>query len=79
MVQIFQGDQKALDTSQEENDVVRAQEILQNTFFTNVCALVAEAAWHSRAVLNPVGLYQDLAVRKALISKRGGKTVVTGS
>jgi L-rhamnose isomerase / sugar isomerase len=71
-------DRKALEIAQEENDVVKAQEILQNAFRTDVRALVAEARLRSGAALNPVGLYRDLAVRKALIGERGLKTVATG-
>ena len=71
-------DRKALEIAQEENDVVKAQEILQNAFRTDVRALVAEARLRSGAALNPVGLYRDLAVRKALIAERGLKTVATG-
>ena len=71
-------DRKALEIAQDENDVVRAQEILQNAFRTDVRALVAEARLRSGAALNPVGLYRDLAVRKGLITERGFKTVATG-
>ena len=71
-------DRKSLEIAQEENDVVKAQEILQNAFRTDVRALVAEARLRSGAALNPVGLYRDLAVRKTLIAKRGLKTVATG-
>ena len=71
-------DRKALEIAQEENDVVKAQEILQNAFRTDVRALVAEARLRSGAALNPVGLYRELAVRKGLIAERGLKTVATG-
>ena len=71
-------DRKALEIAQEENDVIRAQEILQNAFRTDVRALVAEARLRSGAALNPVGLYRDLAVRQGLIAERGLKTVATG-
>ncbi|MDI6033845.1 sugar isomerase [Flavobacterium sp. LB2P84] len=71
-------DRKALEIAQNENDVVRAQEILQNAFRTDVRALVAEARLRSGAALNPVGLYRDLAIRKGLITERGLKTVATG-
>ena len=71
-------DRKSLEIAQEENDVIRAQEILQNAFRTDVRALVAEARLRSGASLNPVGLYRDLAVRKALINERGFKTLATG-
>ena len=71
-------DRKALEIAQNENDVVTAQEILQNAFRTDVRALVAEARLRSGAALNPVGLYRDLAVRKGLITERGFKTIATG-
>ena len=71
-------DRKALEIAQEENDVVTAQEILQNAFRTDVRALVAEARLRSGAALNPVGLYRDLGVRNALIAERGFKAIATG-
>ncbi|KIQ16913.1 sugar isomerase [Flavobacterium sp. MEB061] len=71
-------DRKALEIAQEENDVVKAQEILQNAFRTDVRALVAEARLRSGAALNPVELYRSLAVRKNLIGERGLKTMATG-
>jgi L-rhamnose isomerase/sugar isomerase len=71
-------DRKALEIAQNENDVVTAQEILQNAFRTDVRALVAEARLRSGAALNPVKLYRDLAVRNGLITERGFKTVATG-
>ena len=71
-------DRKALEIAQEENDVVKAQEILQNAFRTDVRALVAEARLRSGAALNPVELYRNLAVRKNLIGERGLKTIATG-
>jgi L-rhamnose isomerase/sugar isomerase len=71
-------DRKALEIAQEENDVVKAQEILQNAFRTDVRALVAEARLRSGAALNPVELYRSLSVRKNLIGERGLKTIATG-
>ncbi|MFH6993835.1 TIM barrel protein [Flavobacterium sp. FlaQc-48] len=71
-------DRKALEIAQEENDVVKAQEILQNAFRTDVRALVAEARLRSGAALNPVELYRSLAVRKNLVGERGLKTMATG-
>jgi L-rhamnose isomerase/sugar isomerase len=71
-------DRKALEIAQEENDVVKAQEILQNAYRTDVRALVAEARLRSGSALNPVGLYRDIAVRSNLISERGLKTMATG-
>ncbi|MBF4494804.1 sugar isomerase [Flavobacterium sp. MR2016-29] len=71
-------DRKALEIAQQENDVVKAQEILQNAFRTDVRALVAEARLRSGAALNPVDLYRSLAVRNNLIGERGLKTMATG-
>lgn len=69
---------KALTEAQESNDVVRAQELLQNAFRTDVRALVAEARLRAGAALNPVQLFRSLAVRQQLIRERGLKTVATG-
>jgi len=71
-------DRKALEIAQEENDVVKAQEILQNAFRTDVRALVAEARLRAGAALNPVALYRSLDVRGNLIGERGLKTMATG-
>lgn len=71
-------DRKALVQAQEENDVVKAQEILQNAFRTDVRALVAEARLRSGAALNPVALYRSIQVRQNLIEERGLKTMATG-
>ncbi|WP_264537974.1 TIM barrel protein [Flavobacterium sp. N1736] len=71
-------DRKSLEIAQDENDVVKAQEILQNAFRTDVRALVAEARLRSGAALNPVELYRSLAVRNNLIGERGLKTMATG-
>ncbi|OXA99221.1 TIM barrel protein [Flavobacterium pectinovorum] len=71
-------DRKALEIAQDENDVAKAQEILQNAFRTDVRALVAEARLRSGAALNPVELYRSLAVRQNLIGERGLKTMATG-
>ncbi|WP_256014157.1 TIM barrel protein [Desertivirga xinjiangensis] len=71
-------DRKALEEARDANDVVKAQEILQNAFRTDVRALVAEARLRGGAALNPVQLFRDLKVREQLISERGLKTVATG-
>jgi L-rhamnose isomerase / sugar isomerase len=71
-------DRKALTEAQMSNDVVTAQEILQATFRTDVRALVAEARLRAGAALNPIGLFRDINVRKALIGERGSKTLATG-
>jgi L-rhamnose isomerase/sugar isomerase len=71
-------DTKALEAAREENDVVRAQEILQQAFRTDVRPLVAEARLRAGAVLQPLQAYRSLKVRESLVRERGLKTVATG-
>lgn len=71
-------DRKSLIEAQAVNDVVKAQEILQNAFRTDVRALVAEARLRAGGALNPLSLYRGLKVRENLIAERGLKTVATG-
>ncbi|NTE00024.1 sugar isomerase [Agrobacterium tumefaciens] len=70
-------DRSALNAAQDNNDVVKAQEILQNTFRSDLRPLVAEARLRVGAALSPIGLYRDLAVRSNLVNHRGN-TVATG-
>ncbi len=71
-------DRKKLNEAQDSNDVVTAQEVLQDTFRTDVRSIVAEARLRSGAALNPVQLFRDIKVREQLIKERGTKTVATG-
>ena len=71
-------DRKQLTGYQNNNDVVIAQEILQNAFRTDVRPLVAEARLRSGAALNPLDVYRKEKVRERLIQKRGLKSVTTG-
>jgi L-rhamnose isomerase/sugar isomerase len=71
-------DRTALVQAQQENDVVRCQEILQQAFRTDVRPLVAEARLRAGAALSPLTLYRDSEVRKELIRNRGNKTIATG-
>ncbi|PVD49933.1 sugar isomerase [Terrimonas sp.] len=71
-------DRKALKEAQQNNDVVAAQEILQNTFRTDLRSLVAEARLRAGGVLDPVGFFRNEKVRAKLIKNRGAKTVATG-
>lgn len=71
-------DRAALEVARNENDVVKAQEILQNAFRTDVRALVAEASLSAGGALNPLELFRDLKVRENLIAERGTSTVATG-
>ena len=71
-------DKTALENARENNDVVAAQEILQNAFRTDVRALVAEARLRAGGALNPLGLFRNLKIRESLIAERGLSTVATG-
>lgn len=71
-------DEKALKAAQLSNDVVKAQEILQQAYRTDVRPLVAEARLRAGGALNPLALYRSLDVRGGLVKERGEKTVATG-
>lgn len=71
-------DRKKLNAAQESNDVVAAQEILQNTFRTDLRPFIAEARRRSGGALYPLQLFRDLKIREQLIKERGSKTVATG-
>ncbi|QPH39137.1 sugar isomerase [Pedobacter endophyticus] len=71
-------DRKALNAAQNNNDVAKAQEILQNTFRSDLRPLIAEARLKAGAALSPIGLYRDLEVRKNLVNGRGVNTIATG-
>ncbi len=71
-------DKAALTAAQDANDVVLAQEILQNAYRTDVRPLVAEASLRNGGAIDPIGAYRTLKIRKKLIGERGSKTVATG-
>ncbi len=71
-------DRKELALAQQNNDVVTAQEILQNAFRTDVRPLVAEARLRAGGALQPVAVYRQQKIREQLIKERGTKTVATG-
>ena len=71
-------DRKALKEAQQTNNIVLAQEILQEAFRTDVRPLVAEARLREGAALNPVALFNDLGIREKLVEERGANTVATG-
>lgn len=71
-------DRVKLNEAQQNNDVVIAQEILQNTFRTDVRSLVAEARLRSGGAIEPLQLFRKMQIREQLIKERGSKTVATG-
>ena len=71
-------DRVKLNEAQQANDVVAAQEILQDTFRTDVRAVVAEARLRSGGAVNPLHLFRQMKIRDQLIKERGSNTVATG-
>ncbi len=71
-------DREKLEEAQKNNDVVAAQEILQQAFNTDVRPLIAEARLQEGGALNPLAVYRNEKVRENLIKERGMKTVATG-
>ena len=71
-------DRDALKEAQLKNDVAKAQEILQDSFRTDVRPLVAEARLRAGGALDPIGLFRKLKVRQELIKERGFETAATG-
>lgn len=71
-------DRKKLVAAQQANDVVTAQEILQNSFRTDTRALVAEARLRAGGALDPLALYRSEKIREHLTKERGAGAVATG-
>jgi len=71
-------DREKLAEAQNNNDVVAAQEILQQAFNTDVRPLIAEARLQAGGALNPLHVYRNEKVRENLIKKRGKETMATG-
>jgi L-rhamnose isomerase/sugar isomerase len=71
-------DRKKLTEAQNDNDVVTAQEVIQNAFNTDVRPIVAEARLRAGGALNPIQVYRNEKIRENLIKERGMKTVATG-
>jgi L-rhamnose isomerase/sugar isomerase len=71
-------DKPALVRAQLQNDVAKAQEILQNAYRTDVRPLIAEARLRLGGALDPIVIYREQAVRDGLIKQRGEKTLATG-
>lgn len=71
-------DRKKLEIAQQSNDVVIAQEILQDAFRTDTRAIVAEARRRAGGALDPLAVFREQKIRQQLIKDRGLKTIATG-
>src|SRR6478735_7169349 len=71
-------DRNKLNAAQDANDVVAAQQVLQDTFRTDVRAIAAEARVRSGGALDPLQFYRDEKIRKQLTKERGTKNITTG-
>lgn len=71
-------DDSALREAQQENDVVKAQELLQAAYLTDVRPIIAEARMLSGGALRPMEVFRALNVRGELTKDRGNKTIATG-
>ncbi len=71
-------DQKLLKSAQQDNDVVKCQEIIQSAYRTDVRPLLQQARLASGGALSPIQVYREFNVRENLIKKRGEHVVATG-
>jgi L-rhamnose isomerase / sugar isomerase len=71
-------DRNKLNAAQDANDVVAAQEVLKNTFHTDVRSIVAEARLRSGGALSPLHFYREEKIREQLTKERGTNTIATG-
>ena len=71
-------DQATLKAAQENNDVVKCQEVLQEAYRTDVRPLLEKARLNTGGVLSPIQAYRALDIRGGLIKERGKHTIATG-
>jgi L-rhamnose isomerase/sugar isomerase len=71
-------DQNLLKGAQQDNDVVKCQEILQDAYRTDVRPLLAKARLNRGGTISPINAYRSLDVRNQLIKERGKHTIATG-
>jgi len=71
-------DQKMLTEAQQNHDVVKCQEILQDAYRTDVRPLLEKARLNNGGALNPINAFRNLKVRKNLVNERGANSVASG-
>ena len=78
MAQALIINQMELESAQQNNDVVLAQEIIQKAYRTDVRPLVAEARFRRGGALRPLSTFRRFEFRKQLVENRGRIAVATG-
>ncbi len=71
-------DRNELESARRNNDVSRAQDILQMAFRTDVRPLLRESRLKNGAAIQPEKLFRELNVRENLIRVRGSESTATG-
>ena len=71
-------DQSLLKEAQENHDVVKCQELLQDAYRTDVRPLLEKARLNRGGAISPINAYRSLKVRENLINERGADSVATG-
>jgi L-rhamnose isomerase/sugar isomerase len=71
-------DQSELAAAQQNQDVVKCQEILQDAYRTDVRPLLEKARLNAGGALRPIEAYRKLDIRKQLINERGENSVASG-
>lgn len=71
-------DHQALEEARQNNDVTRAQELLQYAYRTDVRPLLQEARLQSGGAIDPVHAFRTIGVREKLIKERGHRVQATG-
>lgn len=71
-------DQKLLTEAQQNHDVVKCQEILQDAYRTDVRPLLEKARFNRGGAINPISAYRSLKIRGNLIKERGADSVASG-
>lgn len=71
-------DQKLLTEAQQNHDVVKCQEILQDAYRTDVRPLLEKARLNRSGAIRPINAYRTLKVRENLINERGVDSVASG-
>ncbi len=64
-------DRKKLHEAQQHNDVVLAEQILQEAFQTDVRPIIRESRRLKNAAIMPISVFREQALRKARITQRG--------